>query len=95
MAFLLRFQEQCSSTSDGTVATGTETVTFVRAEQVDSDPRQYDLRVVPIYDVQLPSKRSLGNSAMTTGTKTFTEVRREADDTDPTSELFDALARVI
>jgi hypothetical protein len=96
MAFLLRFQEQCDAAPAGLVCTGTETHTYVRAEQVDSDPRHHDFRSLPIDSLHSQSEVTNCNAsvAVLAGTKTVTEVRQEAADNDPTSRMFDTVPKV-
>lgn len=89
-AFLLRFQETCKTAPDGPVCTGTETHTFVRAEQVDADPGHRSFRAVPNLD-ELTQDAISSSSA---GTKTFTEVRQESADNDPTNRQFETFPKV-
>ena len=84
-AFLLRYQEPCINTAIGPVCTGTETHTYVRAEQVDADPRHHSFRAVP--------HRTEHISTASAGTKTVTEIRQEADDNDPVSRRFETIPK--
>jgi len=89
-AFLLRFQETCKNAPTGPLCTGTETHTFVRAEQVDADPRHHSFRTVP--NCGELSQDAL--SSLSAGTKTVTEVRQESADNDPTNRQFETFPKV-
>lgn len=84
-AFLLRYQEPCINATTGPVCTGTETHTYVRAEQVDADPRHHSFRAVP--------HCAEHTSASSAGTKTVTEVRQETADNDPVTRRFETIPR--
>lgn len=95
MAFVLRFQEARQSAPEGPVCTGTETHTYVRAEQVDSDPRKHDFRSIPS-DTECCLRHPVINRvelAVQSGTKTVTETRQEAADNDPSSRMFDSVPK--
>lgn len=96
MAFLLRFQEQCDAAPAAVVCTGTQTHTYVRTEQGDSDPRHYDFRSLPIAALGCPSVMSAHDANLTvlSGTKTETAVRQESTDDDPMSSIFDTVPKV-
>jgi hypothetical protein len=89
--FLLRFQERRSNSTEGVLsASGTQTYTNVRREQVDSDPHSHSFDAVPFRIDQIPHS----NLQVLAGTKTMTEIRRESSDTDPTKTHFDSLPKV-
>ncbi len=96
MTFLLRFQERRKTAPAGPVCTGTETHTYVRTEQVDSDPRHHTFRSIPIDGLISRSKVTVqdATSAVLSGTTTLTEVRQEGADNDPTSQLFQTIPGV-
>lgn len=89
-AFLIRFQETCKIAPDGPIGTGTETRTFVRAEQVDADPGHHSLRAVP----RLEELTQNAISSSSAGTKTFTEVGQESADNDPAHRQFQTFPKV-
>ena len=89
-AFLLRFQESCRSAPAGPVCTGTETHTYVRSEQVDTDPRHHSFNAVP----KCGELTQDVISSLSAGTKTVTEVRQESADNDPTNRQFETFPKV-
>lgn len=88
MAFVLRFHEQCKPAPNGPATLGTETHTLVRAEQVDSDPGQFDLRIVPLEGVKDRCGSVAAPVPVCSGTKTVTETKQEGADSDPALKLF-------
>lgn len=89
VAFLLRFQESCKNAPAGPVSTGTETHTYVRSEQVDTDPHHHGFRTVPnctdLFQDAFPSF----------GTKTRTEVQKESVDNDRVMRKFESVPKGI
>ena len=99
LSFLLRFEEQCRTTSE-MVATGTETTTQVMREQPDADPRTVGYRSLPLVDLYAGTRTNtrIGGEQgdadydsatrtvplhQTMGTQTATAVKMETDDQDP------------
>jgi hypothetical protein len=71
--FLLRFQEDCIGEATDTVLSGTQTLTGINAEQIDSDPtRCGSMNVFP--EISLA------------GTATTTNVDAEGVDQDPNKD---------
>jgi hypothetical protein len=67
--FIVRFQEACVDTENTGSGLGTETITNVRVEQMDSDPDRFSYGV-------------LGQRGIEAGTMTRTAVRAEQSDED-------------
>lgn len=98
IAFLLRFRDQCETAPPSVVCSGTQTHTYVRAEQCDSDPRHHDFRSIPNDTTLSQSVVTVAplqerTSALLFGTTTLTEVRQEGADADPMSHTFNALPK--
>lgn len=70
-AFLLQFQEDCIQEVSSIALAGTQTITAVNAEQIDSDPTRFGWVNV------FPAEISLA------GTATTTNVNAERADQDP------------
>src|ERR1035438_10532529 len=68
-AFVLRFQEACAGGEGVRVRAGTQTITNVRAEEMDSDPHGRRFEV-------------LGQQSESVGTRTKTAVPAEHSDDD-------------
>lgn len=76
--FILRFQEPCLGAEDLAAATGTTTITAVRAEAIDADPDKERFGV-------------LAQSSASEGTRTCTFVRAESADEDPDARCLCAI----
>jgi hypothetical protein len=77
-AFVLRFQERCEGIGEAVVA-GTQTLTNVNAEQMDSDPTH--VRLAGIFQGIAPLA----------GTGTVTKANAEGADEDPQTYLLRAI----
>jgi hypothetical protein len=73
-AFILRFQESTTASEQGSVRCGTETLTAVRSEQTDLDPKTGTnvLNIPPVF----------------AGTATATKISAEESDRDPQIPKF-------
>jgi hypothetical protein len=76
--FILRFQEPCFDAQDMGVATGTTTITAVRAEAIDADPDKDRFGM-------------LAQLTVSAGTQTCTRVRAEEADEDPDARRLCAI----
>ncbi len=73
-SFLLRFAEDVPTNKEHRLPVGTETLTFIRSEQSDSDRGTTACR-------SIPNAADQGQATVTNnGTQTLTEVSREAVD---------------
>ena len=105
--FILRFQELCVDAGEVSPASGTQTVTSVRAEQIDADPDRPKYALfgskscmagtstkTAIEKEHTDSDRSLSSLPViprSMGTQTFTKVHAEAADQDPGKHRFQVI----
>ena len=90
MPFMLRFQEVLYLTHRRDDTEGTQTHTFVRSEQADTDSHHFRFRSIPLdtkrHESMIPPSGVA--KVFLSGTQTATEVRQETADRDPANRSF-------